>query len=85
MHWNNNSGTGNNTGDISDLLDYIRTELLNGQGADVASKLANNTIAKTTVVEVQNILHNLREIGVNNMCAKLVDYLHNCRTDLARG
>ena len=34
----------------SHLLDYVRAELLDGQGTDVTSELANYSIAKAIVV-----------------------------------
>ena len=41
------------------LLDDVGTELLDRQRADIASELADNSIAETVVVQVENVLHNL--------------------------
>jgi hypothetical protein len=43
------------------LLDYIGTELLNGKGADIPDELTNDCIAEPVVIEVENVLDNLKK------------------------
>jgi len=43
------------------FLDYIGAKLLNRKRAHVASELTNDTIAKTIVVKIQDILDNLND------------------------
>lgn len=45
--------------DTDTFLDNVRTELLDGQGADIALELTDDSGAETTVVEVQDVLDNL--------------------------
>lgn len=42
------------------LLDDVGTELLHRQGTDVPKELADDSIAEAVVVEVQDVLDNLR-------------------------
>ena len=44
---------------MTNLLDDIGAELLNGQGTDVTQKLTYNGIAETVVIEIQNVLNDL--------------------------
>jgi hypothetical protein len=41
------------------LLNGIGAEFLDRQGADVASQLMNNGIAKAIVIQVENVLNDL--------------------------
>jgi len=43
------------------LLDDIGTELLNRKGADIPDELTDDCIAKPVVVEVENVLDNLKK------------------------
>jgi hypothetical protein len=43
------------------LLNNIRTELLDREGADVADELTNDCITEPVVIKVQNVLNNLRD------------------------
>ena len=49
--------------DETNLLDNIRTELLNRKRAYVTSKLTNDSVTESIVVQVQNILHHLKIVS----------------------
>jgi hypothetical protein len=63
------------------LLYYIRTELLNREGADITDELSDNRITETTVVEIENILHNLQR-NRQNIPSRKTGGSHNCHKDL---
>jgi hypothetical protein len=48
------------------LLNDIGAEFLNRKSAYVACKLADNTIAEAVVVQVQDVLHDLKVSVVSN-------------------
>lgn len=43
------------------LLDNIGTELLDRKGADIPDELTNDCIAEPVVIEVENVLDNLKK------------------------
>lgn len=45
--------------DANAFLNYVGTKFLNWKCADIAHELADNTITKPVVVQVQNVLHDL--------------------------
>ena len=63
------------------LLYHIRTELLNREGADITDELSDDRITETTVVEIENILHNLQRNRQDIPPRKSVGS-HNCHKDL---
>ena len=70
-------------GDANALLNDFRAEFLHGECTNVSSKLADDGVAETVIVQVEDILHNLEQ----NVNAWKVGEKYNsrsCRKDLGR-
>jgi hypothetical protein len=71
----------------SHLFDNIGAEFLNRKGADIADELANDRITKPVVIEIENVLDNLkmqiRQAVILFLTEK--NNVHNCRKDLEQG
>ena len=47
-------------GDTDTFLDDVGTELLHGEGTDIARELPDDGVTEAVVVQVENVLDNLR-------------------------
>jgi hypothetical protein len=47
-------------GNCNHLFDDVGAELLDRQSTNIASKLTDHTITEPVVVEIKNVLHNLK-------------------------
>ncbi len=71
----------------SHLLDNIGAEFLNRKGADIADELTNDSITEPVVIEVENVLDNLKMQIRQAVILFLMEKnnVHNCRKDLEQG
>jgi hypothetical protein len=59
-HFLNHHPTSGMLRNTNALLDNVGAELLHGQSADVASELTDDSVAETIVVEIKDVLYDLR-------------------------
>lgn len=71
-------------GDTNALLDDIGAELLDRERTDVAEELTDNAIAEAVVVQVENVLHDLRNVNMAHSMVRIDWDIRSCRRDPAR-